>query len=214
LRLTEPERQTLAETMTRKTYRKGEVLVEEGGKLSSLMIIRTGVVVVSCHAEEGELELRRLAPGDYFGESALLPGACEMATIRALTFTVAGNYTLTASSGALTPATSSGFTLTSTITGAITSTFTSVTIEDASDTFVGKANGDPNVPSLGVTWKMISCGGSSTTLGPCGTLASNGTYTPPNKVPAAPGNVFVAQATAVADPSKTVLTGNIQLIVA
>ncbi len=134
-----------------------------------------------------------------------------VSTFSALTFTVAGNYTLTASSGALTPATSSGFTLTSTITGAITSTFTSVTIEDASDTFVGKANGDPNVPSLGVTWKMISCGGSSTTLGPCGTLASNGTYTPPNKVPAAPGNVFVAQATAVADPSKTVLTGNISV---
>ena len=52
------------------------------------MIIRTGVVVVSCHSEEGELELRRLAPGDYFGESSRVPGACEVATVRALTFTV------------------------------------------------------------------------------------------------------------------------------
>jgi CRP-like cAMP-binding protein len=86
--LTEAEKQALAETMTRKTYRKGEVLVEEGGKLSSLVIIRTGVLVVACHSEEGELELRRLAPGDYFGESELLPGACELATVRALTFTV------------------------------------------------------------------------------------------------------------------------------
>ena len=86
--LTEAEKQALAETMTRKTYRKGEVLVEEGGKLSSLVIIRTGVVGVSCHSEEGELELRRLAPGDYFGESGLIPGACETATVRALTFTV------------------------------------------------------------------------------------------------------------------------------
>ncbi len=86
--LTEAEKQALAETMTRKTYRKGEVLVEEGGKLSSLVIIRTGVVAVSCHSEEGELELRRLAPGDYFGESGLLPGACELATVRALTFMV------------------------------------------------------------------------------------------------------------------------------
>ena len=82
------EKQALAETMTRKTYRKGEVLVEEGGKLSSLVIIRTGVVVVSCHSEEGELELRRLAPGDYFGESGLVPSAGESATVRALTFTV------------------------------------------------------------------------------------------------------------------------------
>ena len=52
--LTEAEKQALAETMTRKTYQKGEVLVEEGGKLSSLVVIRTGVVVVSCHSEEGE----------------------------------------------------------------------------------------------------------------------------------------------------------------
>ena len=52
------------------------------------MIIRTGVVAVSCHSEEGELELRRLAPGDYFGESGLVPSACETATVRALTFTV------------------------------------------------------------------------------------------------------------------------------
>lgn len=86
--LTDAEKQALAETITRKTYRKGEVLVEEGGKLSSLMIIRTGVVVVSCRSEEGELELRRLAPGDYFGESELFPDACELATVRALTFTV------------------------------------------------------------------------------------------------------------------------------
>ena len=75
--LPEVEKQALAETMTRKTYRKGEVLVEEGGKLSSLVIIRTGVVVVSCHSEEGELELRRLAPGDYFGESGLFPSAAN-----------------------------------------------------------------------------------------------------------------------------------------
>jgi CRP-like cAMP-binding protein len=32
--------------------------------------------------------LRRLAPGDYFGESGLLPGAGELGTVRALTFTV------------------------------------------------------------------------------------------------------------------------------
>ena len=86
--LTETEKQALAETMTRKTYRKGEVLVEQGTKLTSLVIIRTGVVVVSCHSEEGELELRRLAPGDYFGESGLFSGAGEMGTVRALTFTV------------------------------------------------------------------------------------------------------------------------------
>jgi small-conductance mechanosensitive channel/CRP-like cAMP-binding protein len=86
--LTDAEKAALAGTMTRKTYRKGEVLVEQGAKLNSLVIIRTGVLVVSCHSEEGELELSRLAPGDYFGESSLFTGASEMGTIRALTFTV------------------------------------------------------------------------------------------------------------------------------
>jgi len=86
--LTEAEKQALAETMTRTTYRKGEVLVEQGAKCDSLVIIRTGVVVVSQHSEEGELELSRLAPGDYFGESGLFTGAGELGTIRALTFTV------------------------------------------------------------------------------------------------------------------------------
>src|SRR5262249_39771403 len=84
----EAEKEALAETMTRKTYRKGAVLVEEGAKLNALVVIRTGVVVVSRHSEEGELELSRLAPGDYFGESGLFTGAGEMGTIRALTFTV------------------------------------------------------------------------------------------------------------------------------
>src|SRR5262249_23549978 len=48
--LTEAERQSLAETMTRKTYRKGEVLAAEGAMLKSLVVIRTGVVVVSQHS--------------------------------------------------------------------------------------------------------------------------------------------------------------------
>lgn len=86
--LSETEKQALADTMTRKTYRKGEALLEEGTRPGSLMIIRTGVVAVSCHSEEGELELRRLAPGDYFGESAVVPGTWKAVTVRALTFTV------------------------------------------------------------------------------------------------------------------------------
>jgi CRP-like cAMP-binding protein len=65
-----------------------EILVAEGARLRSLAIIRTRVAVVSCHSEEGELELRRLAPSDYFGESGLFPGTCGMAMVRALTFTV------------------------------------------------------------------------------------------------------------------------------
>ena len=79
--LTEEEKEALAATMTRKTYRKGEVLVEQGAKLNSLMVIRNGVVVVSRHEQGREIELSRLAPGDYFGEDGLFTGAGETGTV-------------------------------------------------------------------------------------------------------------------------------------
>ncbi|MBV8193203.1 MAG: mechanosensitive ion channel family protein [Alphaproteobacteria bacterium] len=86
--LTDAEKDALAETMVRKTYRKDEVLAEQGAKLASLVILRTGVLVVTCHSEEGELELSRLAPGDFFGEASFFAGHGEPGTIKALTFSV------------------------------------------------------------------------------------------------------------------------------
>ena len=86
--LTEDERAALANAMTRRTYRMGEVLVEQGAKLDSLIIVRSGVVVVTCHSEEGELELARLAPGDYFGDDVDAAGSGAASSIRALAFTV------------------------------------------------------------------------------------------------------------------------------
>lgn len=85
--LEETEKQTLAATMTKRAYRKGEVLVEQGRKLDSLMIVRSGVVVVLRFDEDGgESEQSRLAPGDYFGEDGLFTGTGEASTVRALTF--------------------------------------------------------------------------------------------------------------------------------
>lgn len=86
--LTDAEKAALAETMTRKIYRKDEVLVEQGARLDSLVVIRTGVVVVTRHGGGGDVELSRLAPGDYFGEDGMFTGTGEMGTIRALTFVV------------------------------------------------------------------------------------------------------------------------------
>jgi small-conductance mechanosensitive channel len=83
--LTEDEKEALAATMTRRTYRKGEIVVEQGAKLNSLNIIRNGVLVVSRHEHDREVELSRLAPGDYFGEDGLFTGSGEEGTIRALT---------------------------------------------------------------------------------------------------------------------------------
>ncbi|MFI5001840.1 MAG: cyclic nucleotide-binding domain-containing protein [Reyranellales bacterium] len=57
------------------------------GKIGSTNI-RTGVVKVSSHSEEGELKLGRLAPDEYFGESGLFSDTGEAGTIRASTFAV------------------------------------------------------------------------------------------------------------------------------
>lgn len=86
--LTEDEKEALAATMTRRTYRKGEVVVEQDATLNALMIIRSGVLVASRRENGREVELSRLAPGDYFGEDGLFTGSCEAGAIRALTAVV------------------------------------------------------------------------------------------------------------------------------
>ena len=85
--LTEDEKEALASTMTRRTFRKGDVLVEQGVVLKSLMILRSGVAVVTGRSEDipdEAAELARLAPGDFFGEGGLLTGAGELGTVTAL----------------------------------------------------------------------------------------------------------------------------------
>jgi len=86
--LTEEEKQTLAPTMMRRTYRKGETLAEQEAKLNSLFVVRTGVLIVSRMEAGKEIELSRLSPGDYFGEAGLFAGKGEPGTIRAMTFAV------------------------------------------------------------------------------------------------------------------------------
>jgi len=87
--LSDDEKEALAATMTRRTYRKDDLVVEQDANMKSLMIIRSGVLVVSRREQDREVELSRLAPGDYFGEDGLFTGSCEEGTIRALTAVVA-----------------------------------------------------------------------------------------------------------------------------
>jgi small-conductance mechanosensitive channel/CRP-like cAMP-binding protein len=86
--MTEDEREALAATMTRRTFRKGEVLAEQGAVLESLMVVRNGIVAVVRREATHETEVGRLAPGDFFGEGGLLTGAGEFGSIVALTFVV------------------------------------------------------------------------------------------------------------------------------
>lgn len=86
--LTEDEKEVLANAMSRRTFHKDEVVAEQGCEMKSLVIVRTGVLVVTRKEEHRQLELNRLAPGDYFGEASLLTGAGETGSVRALAYTV------------------------------------------------------------------------------------------------------------------------------
>jgi small-conductance mechanosensitive channel len=79
--LTEDEKRALAEATSAREFRKGEVIVNQGERLSALMMVRAGVIVMR-HDEE---EVGRLAPGDFFGETGLLAGIGEACTLEALT---------------------------------------------------------------------------------------------------------------------------------
>jgi small-conductance mechanosensitive channel len=79
--LTPPEKQALAEATAEQAYRKGDIIIREGETLSSLMILRAGVVVM----RRGGEEAGRLAPGDFFGETGLLAGMGEACTLEAMT---------------------------------------------------------------------------------------------------------------------------------
>jgi small-conductance mechanosensitive channel len=86
--MTEDEKEALASGMVRRTFRKGEVLAEQGTVLTSLKILRSGVAAVMRRDGAHETEVGHLAPGDFFGEGGLLTGAGEPGSIEALTFVV------------------------------------------------------------------------------------------------------------------------------
>ncbi|MQT12385.1 cyclic nucleotide-binding domain-containing protein [Segnochrobactrum spirostomi] len=86
--MNEEEKEALAARMTRRSYRKGEVVGEQGVALTMLMIVRRGVLAVTRSEGQRSREIARLAPGDFFGEMGLLTGEGERGTILALTSVV------------------------------------------------------------------------------------------------------------------------------
>ncbi len=86
--LTEDEKEHLASHMQRRTYRKDAVIAEQDTRMRALTIVRSGVVSITRREGHRQIELTRLAPGDYFGENGLLMGSGEVGTVRALTFVV------------------------------------------------------------------------------------------------------------------------------
>jgi len=83
--LTADEKAELASHMQRKDYKPGEVIVRPGTILEVLCIVAYGVLAGSVEANGRKIEVIRLAPGDYFGESGLLTGKTLDGELTALT---------------------------------------------------------------------------------------------------------------------------------
>jgi small-conductance mechanosensitive channel len=80
------ERAAIAAKLKQHSYDEGEKLLKPGTVLGSLYIVGSGVLSLTRIGEtEGEIELRRLGPGDHFGEMGLLTGAPSVSTITTLT---------------------------------------------------------------------------------------------------------------------------------
>ncbi|WP_284945053.1 mechanosensitive ion channel family protein [Acidisoma cladoniae] len=87
--LSDDERLALAPKMTRKVYKSGDVLIEQGAISPALFILYSGVLVVLKKHEDKESEVFRLAPGECFGQASVLTGAPNSFRVTALIKSVA-----------------------------------------------------------------------------------------------------------------------------
>jgi len=80
--LKEHELFTMADAMRESSYEEGEVVCRQGDMGSSFYIIKQGTVTcVQADAQGKQLEVARLAAGDYFGEIALLTSKPRQASV-------------------------------------------------------------------------------------------------------------------------------------
>jgi CRP-like cAMP-binding protein len=82
--LTANQAESVAESVTKRRFKRGEVIVEQGSKSNTLFIILTGRVRVVTSDKRGrEVILATLQPGDYIGEMSLIDNQEHSATVRA-----------------------------------------------------------------------------------------------------------------------------------
>ena len=77
--LSAKELKTLSDNFTERSFREGTELTAEGQGGVGFFVIESGDAVVTVDGDER----RRLGPGDYFGEVALIDGGLRTATITA-----------------------------------------------------------------------------------------------------------------------------------
>jgi len=82
--LTNDQAQSIADSVVKRRYRRGEIIVEHGRKSNSLYILLTGRARVLTSDSRGrEVILAVLQPGDYVGEMSLIDNEPHSATVRA-----------------------------------------------------------------------------------------------------------------------------------
>lgn len=82
--LTASQAASVSDAVSKRRFKRGEPIVEQGKKSDALSIILTGRArVVSCDARGREVILATLNPGDYVGEMSLIDDEPHSATVRA-----------------------------------------------------------------------------------------------------------------------------------
>jgi len=81
--LSPDQARSVADSVTKKRFKRGEILVEQGKKSDCLYILLTGRArVLSCDAKGREVILATLKAGDHLGEMSLIDNQTHSATVR------------------------------------------------------------------------------------------------------------------------------------
>ncbi|MEP6502665.1 MAG: cyclic nucleotide-binding domain-containing protein [Betaproteobacteria bacterium] len=82
--LTNDQAQAIANSVVKRRFRRGEIVVEQGKKSNALFILLTGrAQVLTADSRGREVILAVLQPGDYVGEMSLIDDEPHSATVRA-----------------------------------------------------------------------------------------------------------------------------------
>ncbi len=82
--LTTDQAQSIADSVVKRRFKRGEVIVEQGTKSNALFILLNGRArVLTADSRGREVILAVLQPGDYVGEMSLIDNEPHSATVRA-----------------------------------------------------------------------------------------------------------------------------------